>query len=161
MLSIGKPEYTLTITNEPDEDYRKYLARRIGADRRALKNQYTAGARPLDISLDDSEGDVVAGVACMLAGESLHIEMLWVQSDLRQHGIGCKLLQVAESIAFQRGCIRVRVCATQGIAFYQKMGYHVTGKLQQFPHGDTLYWLSKDLTAEATLMEEAMYEGPA
>lgn len=156
MLHIMKPAYSLTITGEKDEDFRKYIARRLrmdGAGVEAMTEQ--PNAIPLDISLDDSEGDVVAGIAAMTCKHTLYIEMLWVHRSLRGQGIGRRLIQKAEDIAIQRGCTRARVSAVHGVSFYEYAGYTVCGKLQQFPQGFTIMSLVKEL---AILAEK---KGPA
>ncbi|GAB4522545.1 MAG: hypothetical protein OHK0046_35210 [Anaerolineae bacterium] len=156
MLSIVN--YTVTVTTEIDEDFRKYLARKLQADLNALNRQYRADALPLDISLDDSEGDVVAGISSRIEGETLMVDMLWVERRLRRRGMGQRLLHMAEEIAYQRGCTRVRICAADDESFYTKQGYCVTGKLKQFPQGNTILWLTKDLGTPDALCE---MKGPA
>lgn len=157
MLTIVQPVYTFTVTADRDEDFRKYIARKVGentprAASDTLAAVYQAGTTPLDISMDDIEGDVVAGIAAQTQGDCLHIDMLWVHPSLRGRGIGKKLMQMAEDAAAERGCTRVRITTTTAVSYYQKLGCTVVGKLQQFPDGCTITWLAKDL-ASASLSE--------
>lgn len=145
MLSIVKPTFTYTMTNEPDEDYRKYIARKVREGAPTWTADINPEGLPLDISLDDEYGDVVAGIAAQTSHDCLYIEWLWISNGLRRHGIARQLVQMAEEEALRRGCTRVRVCTSALADFYEHLGYEVTGKLQQFPQGTTRYWLNKNL----------------
>jgi ribosomal protein S18 acetylase RimI-like enzyme len=156
--------YTYTVTSEPDEDFRKYLARKLrelptAASVPAMIE--TREAAPLDISYDDPEGDVMAGIAAYSRDDCLHIDMLWVDPGLRGRGIGRCLVEMAEDVAMERGCRRVRVGVSAGVEFFHRLGYAVTGKLQQFPQGNTFYWLSKDLLQPVSLIDIYHRKGPA
>ncbi len=150
MLSIVKTTFTYTMTHEPDEDYRKYIARKVREGAPAWTTDTNPGGIPLDISLDDNYGDVVAGIAAQTSHDCLYIDWLWVSADLRQRGIARELVAMAEEEALRRGCTRVRVSASGLADFYQHLGYEIAGKLQQFPQGTTRYWLNKCLTENIT-----------
>jgi len=145
MLIFAKPVYTYTITGETDDDYRKFLSRKIRESMIESSDHPLPEGTPLDISLDDDIGDVVAGIAARTTHDTLYIELLWVSHPLRKQGLGRRLVEMAEEIAVKRGCSRVRVCCTDVVTFYEGLGYNVTGKLQQFPAGNTRYWLTKTL----------------
>lgn len=155
-----QPFYTFTITGEPDADYRKYLARRLrdalpdGMDVHASDVPGKPDASPLEISMDDAEGDVVAGIAAMTYRGTLYIDMLWVHPSLCGRGIGPRLMRMAEDVALQRGCTRSRVTAVHRVEFYTKNGYAITGKLQQFPHGHTITYLMKELVTVAQCKQD-------
>lgn len=146
--------YQFTTTREPDEDYRKYLARRLSDVKPFAPEFHSYEAYPVDISMDDVEGDVVAGISAVIDRDVLVIDMLWVDKPLRGQGIGRRLVQMAEAIAVERGCYRARVRATSAVAFYVDMGYTITGTLQEVPRtGETVlpaqwavYWLCKALS---------------
>jgi len=150
--------YEFTITHEPDEDFRKYLARKLADVLPATTPRHSADAAPLDISLDDIEGDVVAGLSAVTVRNGLHIDMLWVDEPLRHNGIGHRLMQMAEEIAIRRGCTRASITVTGGVEFYVGQGYMLTGTVQPLPAlvGDgkviafaprqAVYTLMKDLT---------------
>lgn len=141
--------YEFTITHEPDEDYRRYLSRQIAEALPPYIQQHPADARPLDISLDDLEGDVVAGVSAVTYGSTLAIDMVWVGEPLRGQGIGARLVQMAEEIARERGCEIARVSVTGDLPFFIERGYELSGTVQQvdFRAGSSkaVYWLTKGL----------------
>lgn len=148
--------YEFTITHEPDPDYRKYLARQLRDVLPHAVDPLPADAAPLDISLDDLEGDVVAGVSAVTSRETLLVDLLWVGEPLRGQGIGSRLMQMAEEEAFKRGCTRARIRVAQGVAFFVGMGYAITGTVQTLPFAtatpgmvapaQSIYWLTKDIS---------------
>lgn len=145
--------YEFTTTTEPDPDYRKYLQRRLAGHLPATLDQHPADALPLDISLDDVEGDVVAGVSAVTVRGVLAVDLLWVDEPLRGQGIGRRLLQMAEEDARARFCTQSRVAVTAAsVAFFTAAGYTITGVMQQLtldrsgPARQSIYWLSKRLT---------------
>lgn len=52
---------------------------------------------------------------------------------------------VAETIAMQQGChsSQLNTYEFQAKAFYEKHGYIVVGKLENYPPGSAYYWMSK------------------
>lgn len=149
-LHLVPGPFALTVTDEPDADFLKYLHRRQGpyGTPEALPPVLpSAEAQRLDISLDDPEGDVVAGVAAWTAGATLYIDLLWVEASLRGQGIGRQLIAQVEQRAWSRGCLRAAItCApVHGAAFYQKLGYSLTARLMEFPTGTVFAQLAKTL----------------
>jgi GNAT superfamily N-acetyltransferase len=154
MLTILPRSYQFTVTDEPDNDYLKYLQRRL-QDPTSLSTARTSmdvdGSR-LDISLDNADGDVVAGIAAFTHDEALIIELIWVHEALRGQGVGRHLIQMAEEASLARGCTTVQIVYASCTGFYQKLGYSITAKLIHFPLGSTFYRLHKLLVpAEAVI----------
>lgn len=151
--------YQFTTTYEHDEVYRRYLARRAGFNLSPLPETMHPDALPVDISMDDIEGDVVAGIAAVIHNNVLLIDMLWVNDAIEENGIDRRLVQMAEEVAIERDAhvARVRVGDMSEVAFYVDLGYVLTGTVQNVPKnvvnlfnptqsaGLSLYWLAKDL----------------
>lgn len=81
-------------------------------------------------------------------GRWLYIDIIWVDADYRNQGIGKYLVISAEQKAKNNAVKRVRLCTFdfQALPFYQKLGYTIYGQLEDFPEGHTLYYLRKNLT---------------
>jgi ribosomal protein S18 acetylase RimI-like enzyme len=77
----------------------------------------------------------------------LYIDTIWIDTNYRKQGIGKKLVTSAEQKAKDNDIKRVRLCTFdfQALSFYQKLGYTVYGKLEDYPEGHTLYYLKKIL----------------
>lgn len=69
--------------------------------------------------------------------EALYLGMLTVAPELQAKGIGRQLLFAAEQYAKQNGCERVTMTVIsirhELIAWYERHGYHPTGKTEPFP----------------------------
>ena len=141
--------YQFNVTEELDAHFRKYLSRKLRDLLPPTVEQHPADAMPLDISLDDIEGDVVAGISAVTCKHTLSIDLLWVDEPLRDNGIGRRLMQMAEEKGRERGCTQARLSVTGGVAFFIGLGYDLSGTVQQvdFSAGTTkaVYWLTKDL----------------
>ena len=81
-------------------------------------------------------------------GQWLYIDIIWVDADYRKKGIGKHLIKSAEQKAKNKGIKRARLYTFdfQALNFYQKLGYTVYGKLEDFPEGHTAYYLKKILS---------------
>jgi len=143
MLCLSKKPYSFTITDELDEDYLKYLRRR--ANMRAIPQAHSSAHTRLDISLDDDEGDVVAGLAAYTADGRLQIDTVWVHPSLNRAEICARLVSMAEQVAGERGCTVARVCTCSIPDDFLTLGYVVSGKVVAFPDGVAIHWLEKTL----------------
>jgi GNAT superfamily N-acetyltransferase len=152
-LTILPRTFQFTVTDEPDGDYLKYLQRRLQdpTSLAAIRTSIDEDESRLDISLDNADGDVIAGIAAYTADETLVIELIWVHEALRGQGIGQHLIQMAEEAALARGCTQVQVTYASCTGFYQKMGYSISAKLIHFPLGTTFYRLHKPLVQAQTI----------
>jgi ribosomal protein S18 acetylase RimI-like enzyme len=75
----------------------------------------------------------------------LQIDTLWVDEAARGRGHGRALVQRAEQIARERGCLNARVDTFdfEARGFYAQLGYRVYGELIGFPHGHSHLHLAK------------------
>jgi len=90
-------------------------------------------------------GEIVGGLLGYTHWEWLFIQQLWVADTFRRRGLGRSLMRAAEQEACRRGC-RNAHCDTydfQALSFYQKLGYHIFGQLEDYPAGHTRYFLQK------------------
>ena len=80
-------------------------------------------------------------------GRWLYIDTIWIDADYRKQEIGKHLIKSAEQKAINKDIKRARLCTFdfQALPFYEKLGYIVYGKLEDFPEGHTLYYLKKIL----------------
>lgn len=80
----------------------------------------------------------IVGFICgtILDQKSVRVLMLAVHPLYRNHGIGSELLQrfveVSSSMGATRVVLEVRVSSSKAIEFYQKRGFQVTDKLEDF-----------------------------
>ncbi len=90
----------------------------------------------------------MGGVSGWTWAQACEIRELWVHPAMRGEGRGLALLQAAEAEARSRGCrvILIGSYSFQAPEFYQKQGYDLAWRLDDFPPGHTYNYLVKRLT---------------
>ena len=75
----------------------------------------------------EKDGQIVAGIVASSTYDTVEVEYLFVQEDLRGQGIGSSLLRQVEEAAKRDGKSRVllNTYSFQAPGFYQKMGYRL------------------------------------
>ncbi len=103
--------------------------------------------QPLRIGARDASGALVGGVVGSTWAGWLYVTILWVDEPCRGSGLGSRLMAAAEREAVARGCRNA--CLTtfsyQAGAFYERLGYEVFGRLEDYPEGESLGFLRKRL----------------
>jgi len=104
-------------------------------------------AKPVALLLRDSEGRAVGGLWGKTVYDWLHIELLVVPEAMRGKRVGAALIQAAEKIAVERGCVGawLDTFAFQARPFYERLGYSVFGEIGDHPKGSARYFLMKHL----------------
>ncbi len=104
-------------------------------------------SEPLNIYVEEDNGELMAGLVAETFGNWLEIEYLFVKEDLRGQGIGSQLLQQAESEAKKRNCrfAFVNTFQFQAPDFYQKHGYKEVFTLKDYPYDGQRHYYQKDL----------------
>ena len=106
-----------------------------------------AECEPLNLYVEDEQGQLLAGLVAETFGNWLEIEYLFVKEDLRGQGIGSQLLQQAESEAKKRNCrfAFVNTYQFQAPSFYQKHGYQEVFILKDYPCTGQRHYYQKEL----------------
>lgn len=101
----------------------------------------------LNIVEYDDKGKVIAGILGGTYWGWMHLDILWVDENFRNTGIGSRLLKAAEEEAIRRGChsVHVDTMSWQAPDFYKKKGYRIIGELENIPDGNKKFHLIKDL----------------
>ena len=131
------------------ENMESEKAQEIGNQIRAYNRSKREGAESESLSLyvEDKKGNLMAGLVAETFGNWLEIEYLFVKEELREQGIGSKLLQQAESEAKNRNCrfAFVNTYQFQAPDFYKRHGYKEVFTLQDYPYIGQRYYYQKDL----------------
>lgn len=79
----------------------------------------------LTVKVEDSAGELVAGLSGWTWGTCAGIGMVWVREGSRQDGWGARMIAAAEQTARERGCRQVLVSSFtfQAPDFYRRQGY--------------------------------------
>jgi GNAT superfamily N-acetyltransferase len=92
-------------------------------------------------------GTIVAGISGWTWGDCCELQSLWVAPHLRGHGLATQLIAAAQTEAATRGCSQT-VHFTydfQAQALYERNGYELVGRVQDFPSGSDALWYRKRL----------------
>jgi GNAT superfamily N-acetyltransferase len=106
--------------------------------------------KPLNVVALDAQGVVLGGLIAETQFAWLKVSIMAVAETQRPHGIGRRLLEMAEQEATSRGCryAYVDTMDYQSPDFYRKLGYQVAGKLEDWDsHGHMKYFFTKKLIA--------------
>lgn len=104
-------------------------------------------SEPLNIYVEDQQGNLIAGMVAETFGNWLEIEYLYVQENLRGQGIGSNILNRAEKEARERKCKYsfVNTYQFQAPDFYKKHGYEEVFALKEYPYTGERYYYTKAL----------------
>lgn len=120
---------------------------RLSPVMRALRGTRADTEVPVEIYALENES-VAGGLIGYVWAHWLHIDLLWVDEHRRGSGLGSRLMAEAERHAReQHGCLnsRVETFDFQAPGFYQKLGYTLVGKVEDYPPGCTDHLLVKQL----------------
>jgi GNAT superfamily N-acetyltransferase len=104
--------------------------------------------KPLNVVAFNAQGVVLGGLIGETQFAWLKVSIMAVAEAQRRHGIGRRLLELAEQEATLRGCRSAYVDTMdyQSPDFYRKLGYQVAGKLEDWDsHGHMKYFFTKKL----------------
>ncbi len=136
---------TFHIDDQASPDDVKALGARLDAFNAAQTGR--DDRRPLRLAVRTGAGELVGGLSGVTTWGWLYVSLVWVDEDHRRRGLGTRLLKAAEAEALRRGC--GYACLTtfsfQARPFYEGHGYEVFGRLENYPEGETLYFLRKRL----------------
>ena len=101
--------------------------------------------QPLRLVLRDAEGEVIAGLVGQTGWDWLYVEVMWVHESRRREGLGTRLIDAAEETARQRGCSGacLSTFSFQALPFYRRRGYLVFGQIDDYPPGETMFFMQK------------------
>lgn len=99
------------------------------------------------IALRDENDKFVGGIIVSVLWNGMEIDSLWVDESLRGQNWGRKLMEATETEGRKRGCdfAYTNTFSWQASGFYEKMGYKLFGKLEDFPKGCSLSYFRKNL----------------
>lgn len=104
---------------------------------------------PLHIYVLDRAENILGGLVARTHAipSWLEISIIWIEEHFRYQGLGRRLVEQAEYVAYQRGCRYARLATGnfQAPTFYQKLGYTLYGTLENCPPGETVFYFWKKL----------------
>jgi ribosomal protein S18 acetylase RimI-like enzyme len=138
--------YRLVLRESQDDALRTYV-RSVLQEHNAHHAVSSPNPQPISISVVDAHGRAVGGLIAQTYWNWLSIDLLAIAEEARGLGLGTQMMAQAELEAKRRGCAfaRTSTYAFQALRFYERLGYHIIGQIDDYPEGATLYWLRKAL----------------
>jgi len=137
----------LSFDPAPSPDIRRVLGEAIDAFNARTVPQ---DARRFAFLLHEGER-LAAGLHGVLAWQWLFVAALWVDDAWRGRGVGTALLTRAEAHAAATGCHSAWLDTFQARGFYAALGYREFGALEDYPPGQTRYFMRKPLDQNSPL----------
>ncbi|PPQ31732.1 GNAT family N-acetyltransferase [Rhodopila globiformis] len=142
----------LTVDTDPPAAFRAGLGQAI--------NQFHAESVPFHASrfalrLEDRDGTLMGGLSGVMSWGWLFVDAVWVHPGLRGQGAGRTLMAHAERHAAAAGCHSAWLDTFQARGFYEAIGYRVFGTLEDYPAGQTRFFLRKRLRDTASGTDQA------
>ncbi len=127
----------------PDDGIRDAILAPLVAHNEAMvgsTERYTVA-----VVLRDENGAVVGGLWGSTGFRWLFVQYLAVPPHLKGQGQGRALMLAAEGEARRLGCVGIWLdtFTFQARGFYEKLGYDVIGRIDDFPPGEARFFLRK------------------
>lgn len=138
---IGEPR--LVVPDEPLEADRLAILTPLIAFNDAHTLRGSVG--PLAVLIKDHSSTTIGGLWGFTSFDWLQIELLFVPEARRGASIGTRIVQMAETLAAERGCIGASLdtYSFQARGFYEKLGYTLMGTIPDCPPGGARHFLQK------------------
>jgi ribosomal protein S18 acetylase RimI-like enzyme len=102
----------------------------------------------LALFLRNADRVAIGGIYGWTWGATCYVRYLYVPEHLRDQGHGCALMRALEVEAKARGCeqIVLETHEFQAPEFYRKLGFEITGRVEDYPRGHQYLTMVKRLT---------------
>lgn len=138
--------YLIKFTTQPDPHDIQTLGEGISSY--AKEQRGHKPIEPFGFFIRGENNQVWGGCNGNIGYDWIYIDQLWVHESLRGKGYGTKLMQAAEKLAKERGCVSAAVNTMdwEALGFYKKLGYQVEFERHGLAKNSIYYFLRKDLS---------------
>lgn len=137
-------QYRISLEHEVEPSDRRYIIDKL-VTYNTTKVNAPENSTSLAIFIRNGQNLILGGLLGYTQWNWLFISHLWVADELRGKGKARELMAAAEKEAISRGCCHAHLdtFSFQALSFYEKLGYRIFGKLDDYPAGHTRYFLHK------------------
>ena len=139
------PQADLVVESEPASRDVRFLRERLYEFN--VRATGLSDGKFLSLFARAADGTPVAGIFGWTWGGTCYIRYLFVSENMRGRGQGTRLMRAVETEAKSRGCRQI-VLEThdfQAPGFYQKLGFTIVGRVDNYPQGHQFLMLVKHL----------------
>jgi GNAT superfamily N-acetyltransferase len=142
---VDDREPQLVIDRDADPEFARFLDDRLYAF-----NVETSGIGDdelLAIVLRDAHGKPVGGACGWTWGGTCYIRHLFLPLEMRNQGLGTRIMRALEQEATARGCVQMLLETHdfQAPDFYRKLGFAIVGTIDDYPRGHRYHSMLKRL----------------
>jgi GNAT superfamily N-acetyltransferase len=145
-------DYHIELSLEENKEFAAFMGSQI----REFNNEHSihhkearkeGAIQPIHIMVTDDNKKWLGGISARVYWNWLEIDHFWFSEPFRGKGIGRDLLKKIEEIAIEKGASNSLLTTFdfQARTFYEKYGYLVVGKIEDYPPGSTFYTMVKAL----------------
>ncbi len=103
-------------------------------------------AKELALHVVDKAGSFLGGAIILVHQDWVEIRLLALIKSMRGFGLGKRMLAMIEEKALELHCERIRTGTCEvNVGFYQRNGYKIWGKIDDYSMGLNYFSLYKDL----------------
>lgn len=134
-----------TINGEPSPEDKKVMT--AGMLVYHASKGYPRKTDSYSVVIKNKEAELKAVVMVSFLWNGMHIDSLWVDESVRGQNLGTKLMNMVEEEGINRGSTvsYTDTFTYQAPEFYEKLGYKLYGKLENFPENCSLNYYCKSL----------------
>jgi len=148
-------DLSVEFTDRPEEADADCIHQQIKAFNDAVSPYHRearqTGVQKIAAFVRDFDGQLAGGLVAQIYWGWLYLDNLWLRAGLRGRGYGSRLMGIVENEAKTRGCTCafVETFSFQARDFYEKHGFYIVGRLDDYPPGSTFYWMRKDFSGNS------------
>jgi len=134
----------IQFTNHPEQNDIQILTE--GLSSYAKQQRDHKPIEPFGFFIRDNNNQILGGCNGNIGYGWMYVDQLWLHETLRRQGYGTKLMQAAEKLAKDKGCISAAVNTMdwEALDFYKKLGYEVEFERHGLAKNSIFYYLRKD-----------------
>ncbi len=104
-------------------------------------------ASPFSIFAQNNKNEIIGGATIWEHSDAFYIDILWVEENYREQGVGSRLLNELFNQATIKNVKKIFVDTYefQAVDFYKKQGFFVIGRLEDYLLGNDRIYLRKNL----------------
>lgn len=141
-------KYLVVNDNCSAEDYKNICKGLIEYNHKASNGMIDLPCdEDIRLTLKDDDGNIYGGISGHIALYCFFIEELWIDERYQGRGYGKSLLNKAEKIAKEKGCLfaQTNTFSFQSPDFYIKRGYKQIAVVEDFPQDIKHHYFKKRL----------------
>ncbi len=143
LRSDNELKHPIYFTSSPASDDINFLTQKINQETPEFGKSH-----PFAFFIRDDQNQVLAGCNGNLIFGSIYTDQLWVRSDHRKRGLGCKLMEMVHGYGRENRCIMASISTMsfQGaLVFYEKLGYIVDFERSGYEQNSSFIFMKKKL----------------